>query len=628
MSNSHAKTTLNYIKHRRHISEKLELVLDGNNLSIPDVLEGSLNPKLKVDASKDAIKEVNANEVYLKEKLETGLVLYGVNTGFGESAVVRSWKFKDIQKALIRHVNAGMGRVFDSNIVKAAMVTRANCLLKGYSGVRPIVPITLIDLINNDIVPQVPLRGSVSASGDLMPLGYIAAAMIGREDLMVMKRGTMLSCPEALQEAGIAPLELGPKEGLAIINAATFAAAASALTLYDANLILLLTQVCTGLSVEALHGRTESFHPLIHSCLPHIGQKEIAQNMLAILDESKLAITTLEMNLPDKCGVLKQDRYSLRCAPQWLGSTAETLIDACRRITIELNSANDNPLIDHRTGVIAHGGNFQGETISIAMDQTRQAVGVCGKLLFAQFSEVVNDKMNFGLPPNLSGCDINLDFGFKGCDTAMASYMSELDHFVNPMSNHVLSAENHNQSVNSMALVSARFTTEAVEIAQMMVANLLCLSLQAVELRHIRNIVLQEMDLLMQEYPAISQSIKDIEWYDLLYSSEKTAAKLVKSQPLVEQTVLREKISKKMSKLYESACNGSIDTSDHMGKGTRKMYTFIRKDLGIPFYCGQTGIDNWLNRILQAIQNREIEPVLEEIFNPAVAIADNNRAFA
>ena len=542
-------------------------MLDGKNLSIPEVLATSINPKVKVHLSENALEEVAANEVYLKKKLENGLVVYGINTGFGGSAEVRSWKLEDVQKALIRHVNAGMGRVFPSNMVRAAMVTRANCLVKAYSGVRPVVTTTLADLINSDIAPQVPLRGSVSASGDLMPLGYIAAAMIGREDLKVTKDGKIMPCPEALSEAGINPLVLGPKEGLAIINADSFAAGFSAPTLYDANLLLLLTQVCTGLSIESLNGRTESFHPVIHNCLPHIGQKEIARNMLAILDESKLAITTLDMHLPDKYGVLKQDRYSLRSSPQWLGSVAETLNDACRRITIELNSANDNPIIDHRTDTIAHGANFQGETMSVAMDQTRQALGICGKLLFAQFAEVVNAKLNFGLPPNLSGCDINLDFGFKGCDTAMASYMSELDHFVNPMSNHVLSAETHNQSVNSMALVSARFTAEAAEIVQMMVANLLLLTTQAIDLRHIRNLVLKEIDMLTQEYPGVSSALRDVEWYDLLFFPAEKAELVALSRPLEEQLAIKEHLSVRMANLYKSACSGSIDASKHMGKG-------------------------------------------------------------
>lgn len=519
------------------------------------------------------LRELTANAEYLKGKLENGSVVYGINTGFGGSADVCSESPEDLQKALICLMNVGIGKIFTSDKVRAAMVTRANCLTKAYSGVRAVVLTTLLDLVNTNITPQVPLRGSISASGDLIPLSYIAAVMIGREDVKVFKEGKTMSCLEALTEAGIQPLIFGPKEGLGMVNACSFTAGFSAPVLYDANLLLLLTQVCTGLSIEAMEGRTESFHPLIHECLPHIGQKEVAKNMLAILEDSKLATTTLDMHLPDRHGVLKQDRYNLRTSPQWLGSAIETLNEACRRITIELNSVNDNPSIDHRTDTILSHGNFQGETMSIAMDQTRQALGTCAKLLFAQFTEVVNEKLNFGWPPNLSGCDINHDFGFKGCDIAMASYMSEIDHCVNHMSDHVLSAEMHNQSINSMALVSARITAEVTEILQMMTANLLLLTVQGVDLRHIRNLVLKEIDILVQEYPDIESTLNKILWYELLFSSENMAAKVADTRPVEEQSAVKQQISDKMSALYRLACNGGVDASQKMGKGSWRICT-------------------------------------------------------
>jgi len=328
---SHLQTTLAMIVERKRLGSKV--TLDGNHLTIPAVVALSGDRSRKVALSEEALEETAANQAYLQRKLDDGLVVYGINTGFGGSADVRSSNVEEVQKSLIRHLNAGMGRIFTSNVTYAAMVTRANCLVKAYSGVRPDVPKVLTELINNDIIPCVPLRGSVSASGDLMPLAYIAAAMIGRVDLAVEHSGSRITCPEAMEMAGIQPIGLGPKEGLAIINANSFAAGVSAPTLYDANLLLLLTQVCTGLSVEALRGRTESFHPVIHMCLPHVGQREIAQNMLAILKDSKLAITELDMSLPDKYGVLKQDRYSLRSSPQWLGSVAETLNDAAEEST-------------------------------------------------------------------------------------------------------------------------------------------------------------------------------------------------------------------------------------------------------------------------------------------------------
>ncbi|XP_013408386.1 phenylalanine ammonia-lyase 2-like [Lingula anatina] len=475
-------------------------------------------------------------------------------------------------------------------------------------------------MINNDIVPIVPLRGSVSASGDLMPLGYIAAAMIGREDINVMIRGQIMPCPVALKEANLEPLVMGPKEGLAIINATSFAAGTAAQTIYEANIAVLLTQICTGLAVEALQGKMESFHPVHYTCLQHVGLKEVSNNMLKILDGSRLAVSTLEMHLPDTYGSLKQDRYSIRTAPQWLGPVIETLKEACRRINVELNCANDNPVIDHRTDTIAHGGNFQGETLSITLDQTRQALQVCGKLLLAQFQEVVNHRINHDLPPNLCGSDINLDFGFKGADIAMASYMSELDHLANPMSNHVLSAECQNQSVNSMALVSSRLTREALEILQMMLANHLCLLCQALDLRYLRNEVLGSIYKMGKRHKEfLATFLKENKWYDFLFHPEESAAKFAEKIPKNghKEEDIRSEICGAMKSLMSDACNGHLGTAECLGKGSQRAYWYIRHTVGVPFYHGQAAIDTWLEKILSVVQNGDFENVLFSVFEEA-----------
>ena len=184
--------------------------------------------------------------------------------------------------------------------------------------------------------------------------------------------------------------------------------------LFRANEAVLLTQICTALAVEALKGHIESFHPLTYKVFPHIGHQEVADNVRCLLEGSKLATLTLDMDTPDIEGTLKQDRYALRTAPQWLSPVIEILKASCRRITVELNSTSDNPIIDHRTNTVISGGNFQGASISVAMDQARQALQMCGKLLHAQFSEIVNHLLNNGLPPNVCGSLPDLDCGFKG----------------------------------------------------------------------------------------------------------------------------------------------------------------------------------------------------------------------
>ncbi|WAR07506.1 CCTP-like protein [Mya arenaria] len=197
----------------------------------------------------------------------------------------------------------------------------------------------------------------------------------------------------------------------------------------------------------------------------------------------------------------------------------------------------------------------------------------------------------------------------------MASYMSELDHLVNPMSNHVISAEIHNQSVNSMALVSARLTAEAVEIVQMMVTNLLCLTAQAVDLRRLRNLAMEEADKLREQYPEATNLLEKTEWYDLMFLCDERIAALKEASGMqVTKETAEMMVYQRMRNIYKRTCNGDMDASKYMGKGTIRMYNFIRKELDIPFYFGQQAIDTWLGRLLTAVQSRSVEDVLFDIF--------------
>ena len=452
------------------------------------------------------------------------------------------------------------------------MVARANSLSKGYSGVRPEVVDCLLHMVNEDIVPVVPKRGSISASGDLMPNSYIASCMMGRPDAKVLYKGEPMTMSEVIQRKGMEPIVFQGKEALAVVNAASCAYSMAACNLYDTGLALLLTQVATALSVESLRGRVESFHPTLQNCMPHPGQKEAAANIKKLLRGSKLAVQHLDFQLEDRAGLLKQDRYALRSSPQWLAPAIETLTKAIHTSTIDINSANDNPIIDHRKQEILHGANFQGTATTVAMDQARQVIQLCGKLLFAQMSEILNVKMNNNLPPNLCGSDPNIDFGLKGTDTAMASYMSELDYLTGPLTNHVLSAEMHNQSVNSLGLISARMTKQALDILQMMLANISLSHVQAVDLRWLQAQVDRELAKVLTKFDIKSKHVPQelFPWYKFAYLPKQTGAALMDFVEVNSQkkTNFMNELDMVMKSLTSGLENGDRvhEVAAHLGK--------------------------------------------------------------
>ena len=565
---SHLKQSLDCIRELKAVPSTISL--DGHQLTVAALKRIANDSNVKVKLTESAANEIEKNSKFLHDLVDndSSVYIYGLNTGFGGSADVRAKRAEDIQDSLLRHLNIGFGRTFPPGPVRAAMAVRANSLSLAYSGVSENFVQKLINLINSNIVPAVTLRGSISASGDLIPLSYVAAAMIGREDLSVYYHGEKMKCLAALEAAKISPAVMGLRDGLAVVNGTSFTLGMSAPVLYDANIACLLTQACTALAVEALHGTTESFHPIIQGCMPHYGQSEVAKNLRGLLHDSHLAIHRLDMNKKETISThrLKQDRYSLRSASQWLGPVVETLKEANRKFLVELQGVSDNPIIDHRTGTILNGANFQGETLSLTLDHMRQSLGVCGKLLFAQFSELVNVNLNFELPPNLSGSDFHVDFGFKGADIAMAAYMSELDHTVNPMSNHVVSAEIHNQSVNSLALISCRLTKDALEIIQMMLANHLNMVVQAVDLRYLRKMALKQLSSLSTKHIEIAECIHETKWYEFVLRPKDILQEL-ELKIDGKKTLLQVGLENGLQDVYTDMKNGKCSTDEHLGQG-------------------------------------------------------------
>lgn len=368
------------------------------------------------------------------------------------------------------------------------MLVRINSLSGGHSGVRPILIKNLVELLRRNIIPRIPLRGSISASGDLMPLSYIGGALEGKKSITVWagsgSNRCVMSAAEALSKTALDPIKLGPKEGLAIINGTAVSAGVGALAINDANKLSILSQALTAMSVEALQGTTESFDPFFDAVRPHPGQREAARNIRKFLSGSGLA----QDKDGSAAGSLRQDRYSIRTAPQWLGPMLEDLELATRQVTIECNSVTDNPLMDidpeylENTRIL-HGGNFQARAITSAMEKTRLALQTMGQMHFAQCTEIIDPKMNYGLPPSVVADEPSESFLFKPIDIAIAALQSELGFLANPAGSHVQSAEMGNQSLNSLALISARYTHVALDVLSQLMSYHLLVLCQALDLR-------------------------------------------------------------------------------------------------------------------------------------------------
>ncbi|KAL4985198.1 L-Aspartase-like protein [Aspergillus falconensis] len=479
--------------------------LDGHSLRLSDAVAVSkYGAQITITDDLSALSRMEDSVALLEKKIAEGRVVYGVNSGFGGNADTRTNAHEDLQKALIQHHNTAVVLPSDKGqacssilrnlpahsipipIVKAAMVARCNSLIRGHSAVRIEIVRNLTTMINEDYTPVVPLRGSISASGDLTPLAYVAGALEGNSDIYVhrgeKKNNEVVTADKALKELGLEPLTFGPKEALGLLNGTAFSTGAASLVLFEANQLILLTQVLTAMTTEALLGTKRNFDPFIAEARPHPGQKEVAANIYRFLSDSHL---TADHDHSSSDNDLAQDRYALRTASQWIGPHLENIALAQAQVAVELNSTTDNPLFDAANDTIHHGGNFQAMSITTAMEKTTGAMQSLGKLLFGQCSELLNPMLSKGLPPNLCADDPSLSFALKGVDINMASYTSELGYLNNPISNFVQTADVSNQTVNSLALIGARYAADAVEVFSLMVASHIYALCQAVDLREI-----------------------------------------------------------------------------------------------------------------------------------------------
>jgi phenylalanine ammonia-lyase len=481
-------------------TERLPLELDGATLTLADALDVARGPR-HVQLAPRSADRIRASRALKRELIAHEIPIYGVTTGFGDSAhrQISPAKAGQLQQNILRFMGVGTGPIAPPEVARVTILLRANCLAKGNSGVRVELVERLLDLLNHDVLPYIPERGSCGASGDLAPLSYVGRALAG--DGRVAFEGQPREAAEVLAELGLEPFQLESKEGLALTNGTSFMSAFACLAIAAAAELADLADLVTAMASQALLGNRGHFNAfLFDDAKPHPGMVTSAGNIRAVLADSGLALDSDELygDGMNGAGFVQlerqvQDRYSIRCAPHITGVLRDVITWAEQWLTTEINSSDDNPLFNVNGGRVESGGNFYGGHIGQAMDSVKVALANLCDMIDRQLELVVDEKFNAGLTPNLiprfeaTHPEAGLHHGFKGLQLCCSAMTAEAIKLCNPATVHSRSTEAHNQDKVSLGTIAARDARSIVELAENIAAIHLMACCQALELRGIEH---------------------------------------------------------------------------------------------------------------------------------------------
>src|SRR5580658_2318962 len=427
----------------------MTLALTGNDLTLENVYEVALEAR-EVSLASDARVRMDASRAVIDRLVASGATAYGVNTGFGKMASVRisSDQIRQLQTNLVRSHAAGVGAPLSEQEVRAMMLLRANAIAKGFSGIRPIAAETLCAMLNRRVHPVIPSQGSVGASGDLAPLAHLAQVVIGEGQAAY--RGRLMPGAEAMRLAGTAPIALEAKEGLALLNGTQGMLALLALGLRAAAILVDTADVAAALSLDALRGTPTAFDSRIAAARPHPGHATTARNLARLNRGSEIR----ESHRSAVKDPRVQDPYSLRCTPQVHGAVRDALTNIRATLTIELNSATDNPLVFADTNEVLSGGNFHGQPLAMAADQLAVALATLAGISERRIEQMTNPQTS--LLPAFLVRDAGLNSGFMILQVTAAALASEMKTQATPHSVDSIPTSANQEDYVSMGMAAAR----------------------------------------------------------------------------------------------------------------------------------------------------------------------------
>lgn len=461
---------------RKAASPVRDIVVGPNHLKIEDVIAVAQGDGVNLDRDPGHVARIRSGANFLDRLLKEDGVVYGVTTGYGDSCNVQipPELVRELPLQLSRFHGCGMGSCLSPELTRGVMVSRLNSLAKGYSGVSWELLERIEQLLNLGVTPVIPEEGSVGASGDLTPLSYLAAVLVGERNVVFQDK----TCPSLEMHAHLRlkPLELRPKEGLALMNGTAVMTALACDAFMRADYISRLCTRLTGLASFAMDGNSYHFDEQLFRLKPHPGQSEVAAWLR----------TDLHVGRPPRNSSRLQDRYSIRCAPHVIGVLRDSLPWMRSFIEVELNSTNDNPVIDGTDETVLHGGHFYGGHIAFAMDGLKTCVANLADLMDRQLALLVDEKFNHGLPSNLTGARTDrksINHGFKAVQIGVSAWTAEALKLTMPASVFSRSTECHNQDKVSMGTIAARDCLRILELVEQVAAAHILATVQATKLR-------------------------------------------------------------------------------------------------------------------------------------------------